>query len=297
LPRRICATIVISEELTSLVWSGLRVGAIGGLLGIAIVLCFRSTRILNLAVGAFYLVGAFMYSGLTGAGIPVGLALVLAAFVGVVAGLVEERVVLRPLRNARPFTKILATLGFAIVISGLIVVIEGKQPVSAPSLVGGGWTLAGTSIAFQGVALVAFAVLTGVSLHLWSTRTATGQATIAISDDDDAAMMLGINVEALRIGSYGLAGGLSALAGVLGIPLFLSDFSSGVPLSLSAFVAAMIGGGLSVIGELAGGIAVGVTVALLMRVFSASFSEMLISLLLIAVVLFAARFPAFQKLQ
>lgn len=285
------------SELSSLLWSGLFTGAVVALLAIAVVLCFRVSRVVNLAIGSAYVVGAFTYADLIGAGVPRVAAFVAVAGAGILFGAAQERLVLRRLRGQAPFTQLISTVGVAILVEGVVILLRGRQPVAAPALVSAEMQIAGTRVTAPQVMLLALAIGAAVGAHLWLMRSATGRAVLATTDDADAAMMLGINIDRLRLLLFGVAGMLGASLGVLAVPLFLVDYAVGLPLSLEAFIAAVLGGGLSPLGALGGGLLVGLVDSFGGRMFTAGMAEVLTASILVVVILLTTRFPAFRALE
>lgn len=272
------------DELPALALTGLATGSVAAALGAAMVVLLRTTRVLNLAVGALYVAGALLLHRATDAGLAVGLAAGLAVVAGAVAAGLAEVVVQRPLREAPAPTQLLATIGVALVVLGGLAVVVGRDPVAAPPVVAGGTTLGSTAVSWTQVLLVLVAVGVGVAGQVWSVRTASGLRAAAVSDDPGAAAALGIDVLRIRLVSSVVMGAVAALVGALAVPLFLLDVNAGIGTSITAFVAAVLGGRRGPLGAVVAGLVVGVVEAYLARVFSTAIAEALTAAALVVVV-------------
>ena len=257
--------------------TGIVVGCGYGIFALGIVLVYKASRIFNFAqceIGAF---GAFIaLCSARGLGFfpkwPLPLAVVLGLVAGTLAGLVSERLVIRPLFNAPRATLLVATAGLALAFASLEALILGANFGNVlPSIGGGskyslfgsssdtnaylyGWTQIATVLALLGAAVGAVAFF----------RTRYGAAVLAVSQDPTAASAVGINVKRISALVWAIAGFLGAVAAIVTlagspfIPGSLSGFYSGTGPLISAFTAAALGGMTSLPGAFAGGLALGV---------------------------------------
>lgn len=244
--------------LTQAVISGLMIGAVYTFLGIGLVLVYRTARILNLAHGeTFAITGVAAALLVSQAGMPLLAAVALAMLAALAFALSLHRFVLRPRAEWPAGTLILITLGAAFVVRGLLILLAGTDPVSFPALfTGTPLRIAGGVIPQQGIALVVlgFGVSAAVAVFLAATRS--GKQLLAAAENPYAAELLGVNVERARLTAYGIGALLSALAGVLLIPLIAVDFQSGLAMTMRGFIAAAISG-MSPIGVIFGGLGLG----------------------------------------
>lgn len=275
-------------------WGGLTIGAVGATLGVAVVVGLRATGVLNLAVGSLYVLGALAFHGLTAAGLGVVVALALSVAGGGAAGLIEEVVVLRPLRREHVSLQMLATIAFAVIVQGALIVTVGRDLVSAPSLITGTHRFGTTFVSWNQVLLVGTAVAVGIGAQVRASWSRAGLRAAAVSDDREAAEMIGIDVDRLRRWQFVAVGALCAFTGVLGVPLILVDVNSGLSLAIAAFVAAVVGGGRRPVGALVGGLAVGVIESFGARMFSNAIAQGITAAVLIVLVVAASRLPAFR---
>lgn len=263
---------------------GLVTGAVYSLMGLGIVLAMRVTRVVNLAQGEFFVVGAFVTSTALAAGVPAALAVLLAVCVTGVLAAGEETLLLRRMPDASQPILLLTTVALAITLQGVQIVLWGRNPRTTGSFVPGDIRIDTVRVDGQSVALIGLAVVVAVALAAFLDRSATGRAMAAVAEDTDAARMTGIDVFRLRLLGLLIAGVVGGLAGALALPLLLVDFSRGLGLALRGFVAA-VAGGTSVIGTLVAGLLLGIAEALAVRYLSSLFSDVIVFGALVVVVI------------
>lgn len=270
--------------------AGITIGAIYSLLGIGIVLAVRVTKVINLAQGEFYVIGAFIMTTLAALGVPLLVAVAAAILVGALVAGAEEVVLLRRMREASQPIRLLTTVGLSILLSGTVLLIWGRNPRTLPSFLDPAMVSIGPlQVTSQGILLVVTTLVAGYGLHLFLERTQMGRAMTATAEDPDGAQMTGLNVSALRLNGIMLAGALGGLAGAFALPLILIDFSMGLPLALRGFVAAVLGG-MTVRGALIGGLVLGALESLVVRYASDLYRDVVVFGVLVAVlVVFSLR--------
>jgi branched-chain amino acid transport system permease protein len=244
---------------------GILQGAIYGLLAVGIVLVYKGVRVFNFAQGEFGTVGAFITFALFDEiGLPYGVAMAGGLVAAIVLGLLMERLVIRPLFDAPRVTMLVATVGFALFVVAVTVIVGKPEPRSLAPIIGGS---AEDLITFLGVAIepqqiLVLIVLAGLAvvLGLFFSRTNLGLAVLAVSQDPLATQIMGISVTNLSRFIWGLAAFLGGLAGILqaGIPgfAFFPGFMTTTTL-VPAFTSAVLGGMTSLPGAFIGGLLVG----------------------------------------
>lgn len=275
--------------------AGVTIGATYALLGIGIVLGIRVTKVVNLAQGEFYVIGAMVATTVVAAGLPVLVALLVAPVLAAVVAGAEEVFLLRRMKGASGPILLLTTVAFAIVLSGTELLVWGRDPRTMQAFVPGGFLEFGiVRIQAQGLLLIGLAVGAGVGLHLFIERTGTGRAMTAVAEDPDGAHMTGLNVSALRLGGLMLAGALGGLAGAVALPLVLVDFTVGLSLALRGFVAAVLGGG-TIRGAMIGGLALGALESVTVRYASDLYRDVVVFAVLVLVILALPRLAKLRR--
>jgi branched-chain amino acid transport system permease protein len=241
--------------------SGVAVGCIYGLIGIGFCVIYNASGIVNFAQGAFVMMGGMIaHSALQRLGLPLVLAAALATILVAGAGIVIERIVVRPLwhRNATMFVMILATLAAQIVVERMTLIIAGDQPRSLPQFSDlPPLRLGGIAVSYQFLWIVAVSLALIGLLDQFFKRTRTGKAMRACAVNREAAALQGINVARMLALSFALSAALGAIAGVLITPTQYTAFNVGVPFAISGFIAAVVGGFGRPLGAFMGGIMLG----------------------------------------
>jgi branched-chain amino acid transport system permease protein len=275
---------------------GLFQGAVYGLLAVGLVLVYKGARIFNFAQGEFGTVAAFVTFALfQQAGLPYGVAVAGGLAAAVVLGLLVERLVIRPLFDAPRITVLVATVGVALLIVAVTVLVAKPEPrVLAPAIPGDPITFAGVALIPQQFLILA--VLAGLAavLALFFSRTHLGLAILATSQDVLATRIVGISVTRISRLIWAMAALLGGVAGILQAPLtiFTPGFMTTTTL-VPAFTAAVLGGMTSLPGAFVGGLLVGaaqnVGIFYLQRAGIPGASELTVFSLLLVVLLVRPR--------
>jgi branched-chain amino acid transport system permease protein len=270
-------------------FSGFMNGATYALLGIGLVLVFRTSRILNLAHGETFTVAAVIVVLLGQQGAPLWLG-VPAAVVGAMALYCAlDRFALQPRRHWPVGTLILVTLGAAFLVRGILILAVGTEPVSFPALfTGPGLRLGGGVIPRQGLALivVGFGLAMGVTYFL--SRTRLGKELTATAENPQVSQLLGINVNKVRAVAYAISAVLGAVSAVLLVPMISIDYQSGLAMTIRGFIAASIAG-MSPGRTVLSGLFLGIFESMVAVVFGALLQDPVIFGLLIAIAVWQSR--------
>lgn len=257
--------------LPQIVLSGFAVGCIYGLIGIGYCVIYNASGIVNFAQGAFVMMGGMIaYSALKTLGLPLPLAALVAILATAAAGVVIERIVVRPLwdRHATMFVMILATLAAQIVVERLALIVGGDQPKTLPQFTDLPPIRIGPLVfSYQFLWIVGVCCLLIVLLGQFFKRTKLGKAMRACAFNREAAALQGINVSQMLSLSFALSAALGAAAGVLITPTQYTAFNVGVPFAISGFIAAILGGFGHPLGAFAGGIMLGIAQSIAIVVF------------------------------
>jgi branched-chain amino acid transport system permease protein len=253
-------------EFAQQIAAGIREGAIYAGLALAIVIIYRSTRVINFAQGEMatfttFVAWSLMNHGLTfWAAFPIVLAL---AFTG---GVAIERIVIRPVEDASVITIVIVTLGLALLLNGLMNLIWGggnqqfRGPFSTRTI-----DVAGVPISVQDIGIVAVSVALVALLALFFRFTKLGLALRASAVNPDSSRLVGVRVGWMLAFGWGLAAVLGAVAGMMVAPVVFLDPNMMQTILLYAFAAAVLGGLDSPLGAVVGGLLLGVTITLLGR--------------------------------
>ena len=241
------------------VLNGLSFGMLLFLLAAGLSLIFGLMRILNLAHGSYYLLGAYVALSVTRATESFLVATLAGVAVVVALGVVMERLFLRRLPHQEELPQALLTFGFLLIIGDVVLWIWGGAPQSLPKPEALAAPVRLGSLIFPSYRLfliVAGAVI-GVVLWLVQERTKIGAMVRAAVDDAEIARATGINVSWLSTVVFALGAALAALGGILAGPVLGMYPGADFEILLLAFVVVIIGGLGSLKGAFVGALLVG----------------------------------------
>ena len=276
------------EQFLQLVVDGFAVGSVYGALALALVLIFRSTGIVNFAQGEMAMFSTFIAWGLLQADVPLGAAIAAALGISFVAGMLIERVIVRPVEGRDPLTLVIVTLGLFILINSAAGWIWGFNNRAFPGLFGDDTiNLAGVRVEVESIGMAGVMLAVVGLVYLLFRFTRIGLAMRAVANNPESSRLAGISVGRTLMVGWGLAALVGALAGALIAPrLFLDvNFMGGV--LIYSFAAATLGGFDSPFGAVIGGWIIGIaeTLAAYYVDFIGADLKILVPLAIIMVVL------------
>ena len=244
--------------------TGLSRAAILFIVASGLSLVFGALRIVNIAHGSFYMVGAFVAATVVATvdGL-IGFVLALLASMLVVAALAAgiEVTALRRLYRSEHLLQLLATFAFLLILADAVQFLWGEQPrrVAQPEPIGGAANLGGIIFPRYSLFLIAIAVLLAVGLWALMNRTGLGRDIRAAVADPQMLGVVGVNVPLLLTIVFALGGALAALGGVLAAPQTTATLGMDVDIIVESFAVVIIGGLGSLPGTAVGALLVGLT--------------------------------------
>jgi len=270
--------------------NGVSIGAVYAIIALGYTMVYGIAKMLNFAHGDVIMVGAYMSYCVTNyLGLPVVVSVVVAVAVCTVLGIVIEGLAYKPLRGVPSLAVLITAIGVSYFLQNAAQLIFGSAPKNFKSIV----TMPPISL-FDGqititgeVIVTIFAsVLIMVGLTLFTSRTRTGKAMRAVSEDRDAAQLMGINVNQTISLTFAIGSALAAIAGVLlcsTVPTLMP--TTGAMPGIRAFTAAVFGGIGSIPGAMLGGILLGIIETFSKAYLSTQFSDAIVFLVLIVILL------------
>jgi branched-chain amino acid transport system permease protein len=248
----------VAEFLQQVV-SGLATGGIYASLALAIVLIYRSTRVINFAQGEMGMFATFIALWLIDSGWPYWWAFVATLALAFVGGVLLERVVIRPVEAAPAVTVVIVTIGLFIAINGLAYWIWGGETRAFPSAFSTrAIRIGGVAFSIQDFGTIGVSLAAVGLLFVFFRFTKTGLAMRAAAVNPDASRLVGIRVGWMLALGWGFASVLGALSGMMVAPLVFLDPNMMRPVLLYALAAAVLGGLESPLGAVVGGLVLGV---------------------------------------
>lgn len=255
---------MMDDFFFSLLLAGISVGAVYALIALGLNLTFWTTKTMNFGQGSLMMLCAMLTVFLSSQGLALALAVFGSLLVVAAFGVFIERWTVRPALHASGGSMgwVVSTLGFGIFLQGVAAKYFGSQAVAFPDVVFSAQdfvTVFGQYVSLQYLVVLAVAVALILALELFVRKTVWGQAVHAVSLDPELALVQGIPVRLLVLGSFMLSSALAGVAGVLIAQIGGTvDPAFGFDLVLLGFVAAVLGGMGSSMGALAGGLLVGI---------------------------------------
>jgi len=275
------------EQIFQFLVTGITVGALYALVGLGFALIYNASDVVNFAQGEFVMLGAMAAIALVAAGWPMALAAIVATALTVVVGLLLERFAIEPARGASVVATIIITIGAAIFLRGVALLLWGKDFHALPPFSGDTpLHLGSATLLPQSLWVLGGAAMLVTLVHLFLNRTLIGKALLACSFNRAAAQLVGINVNVMLRLAYGLAAGLGAIAGILIAPITFSSYEAGIMLGLKGFSAAIVGGIGNPMGAVAGGLLLGVLEALGAGLISSGYKDAIAFVFVLMVLFF-----------
>ncbi len=256
--------IVIFGAVTSAIYAMLAVG---------FTLIFGVARILNLAHGSFYALGAYGAYVLTSiAGLPLLVATPLVVLGVALFGMGVERVLIRPMRKSQ-LAVLMISLAVSLVVEQALFLIFGSEYRNVPSFIDTKYHIGGVDVAGQRLLTLVVAVAAIGALYAFIQRTRLGSAILAISQDPDAAQYMGIPSDRIFGVVMAMSAGLAALAGIMAGPFLSVQPSMHLLPIVKAFAIVVVGGLGSIPGSIVAALMLGYAETLVAYGISTSWTE------------------------
>lgn len=245
----------------SLLSAGISTGSIYALVALGFVTIYKATGVINFAQGDLATLGAYLaFWSVSSLNFSVGLAYAVAIGLMFLVGVALERVTTAPLRGRSVHVVVIATLGAGLAIRAALGIWQTSRPKRLPSPLGIDTVkVFGARIPHQSILIVAVTAVVVIALVLVFERTQFGRQLRALATDIDAAKLQGIRVGQMSMISFGIAGALAGLGGVLFAPVVSVNLNLGFVAMLNGFAAAILGGFGRIGGVVVGALLIGVS--------------------------------------
>jgi branched-chain amino acid transport system permease protein len=267
------------------IFSGIVVGCLYALAGMGLVIIFKVSEIVNFSQGDMTTVVMFVaYTLLVGLGVHPVWCLFIVMLFSIGLGLLIERGVVRYLYKKETLDIVIATLGIGLVINGICGWIWGFNVKNLPTLLReGGFGVGSMYFGYNDLSIVGIAAFLMVAFYLFFEKSRFGMIMRATCSNRQSARLMGVNISAVYAISWGIAGLLSAVAGLLISPITYLDIHSLGSFMIKAFAALVLGGFKSIFGVVVGGLVLGVTSNILAAYVSTELKSTYIFVLMILI--------------
>jgi branched-chain amino acid transport system permease protein len=245
-------------DFLQLAFAGLSVGAVYALVAVGFVAIFTVSEVINLAQGEFAALSGLVAISAVASGVALAAAVALALATVAVVAVLMERLTIAPVKRMTTLTSIILTLGVSTALKALMLLVWGPDSRGLPSFPGRDLVVAGVSIRAQELWILGVTAVVAVALVWFYERTGWGKALRACAEQPTAARLVGISLARASMLSFLIAGLTGAIAGVVASPIYFSSWESGLAVGLKGFVAATLGGLVSIRGALFGGLSLGI---------------------------------------
>jgi branched-chain amino acid transport system permease protein len=268
--------------------NGLIIGNIYALVAVGLALIFGVANLINFAHGSVYMVGAYLgWVGITFLHTSLPVTILIVVIGSALLGLAIERVGLRPLRGSSRIAPLLATIGISFVLDQVVQILFTPDPRALPSAlpawripVGHG-TIGALDLLIAGIGLASAALL-----YSFLRFTRLGWAVRATAQDRDAALQMGVNVDAVNQTVFAIASALGGLSGLL-VGMYFNDIYPAMAFqaTLKGFTASLIGGVGNVPGAVVGSLVLGLIESYGVAILGSSYRDLFAYVILIAFLL------------
>ncbi len=251
------------EQLLQQVINGISLGSIYALIALGYTMVYGIIKLINFAHGDVYMVGAYVgYFCMTTLQLGFVPSLLIAMIVCTLLGITIEKIAYKPLRNSTRIAVLITAIGISLFLQyGMMFFVTAKvrtYPVME-GFMAERFHFGSIVITMQQVLILVITLVLMVALQLIVKRTKTGKAMRAVSQDSDAAQLMGINVNSTISFTFAIGSALAGAAGIM-VGIYYNSINPlmGSMPGLKAFIAAVLGGIGIIPGAMIGGYLIGI---------------------------------------
>lgn len=240
--------------------TGIAMGFIYSLVATEYTLIYNATGLVNFAHESFIVLGAYLFGGtfVRALGLPFWLAILLTIVCMAVFGIIVSMIVLNPLRNLQFITyAMFGTMMLSRILTEVARLAWGPIPFAVPGFLRSSIKIGSTFMPSSYIYIIAVSIVIVTGLQVFFKMTKMGKAMICVSQNKDAAALMGINVTRSINMTVAISAVLCGIIGILATPLFNISTGMAASAALKGFCAGVIGGFGSYPGAIIGGILIG----------------------------------------
>lgn len=274
----------MGADVMQLIFSGLAVGGIYALIAVGFVTIYNVNGMINFAQGEFVMVGGMVAASMVSGGSPLWVAALTGIAMSAIIGAIIHRVILYPARFSTEVVLIIITIGVSTTLRGIALLIWGSTPKTLPPILEGKpVAVLNAVIPRQDFFIVGIAMILMIVLFIFFNKTMLGSALRASMMNREVSRLMGISPKLMGMLSFILGALLAGVVGVIVTPISLATYNMGLMIGLKGFVAAVIGGLVSVPGAVIGGVLLGVFESLGAGLISSGYKDAIAFIILLIV--------------
>jgi branched-chain amino acid transport system permease protein len=256
------------------VFNGIMLGSTYAIVALGLTLVFGILNVPNFAHGHLYMLGAYVaFFLMTLFGFGFWTALICSMVVLAAIGMLIERVVYRPLRDKPHINSFISAVGALMILETSVIVFWGPQgrrmPNPYPDIV----DLFGITMSHQRILVILAAIVMIALLQLFIKKTTQGTTIEAVAQNQEGAMLVGVNVNWVSSLTFAISTATAAAAACLVAPIFMISPTMGALLGMKAFIIVILGGLGSIPGAILGGYILGILEAIGGGYLSAAYKD------------------------
>lgn len=268
--------------------NGLSVGSIYAVIALGYTMVYGIIKLINFAHGEIMMMGAyFAFITVFATGLPFYMVLIVSMVLAAILGVTIESLAYKPLRKAPRISALITAIGMSLFLQNLALVIFRADPKIMPAIIPKRPIMIGPlQIGTVTITTIALSLFFMVLLDFFVKRTKPGKSMRAVSEDKEASILMGINVNKTISITFAIGSALGALGGVLYSVAYTQVYPTmGVMPGLKAFVAAVLGGIGLIPGAMLGGFVIGMIETIAKAYISSQWSDAIVFGILIIVLL------------
>lgn len=266
--------------------NGLNAGSIYALVAIGYTMVYGILKLINFAHGEIMMFGAyFAFIAASYFGFPSVLVIIFSVAVTALLGFLVEFIAYRPLRSAPRLSMLITAIGVSMFLQNAALLIFGADPIVMPKIFPSMiFSVGGIEISSVTLITIGLSVVSMILLQLFIKNTRQGRAMRAVSENQDAAVLMGIDVNWTISLTFIIGSALGALGGILYSTAYVTIMPTmGTMPGLKAFIAAVLGGIGSIPGAMLGGFIIGMIETLTKAYISTTWADAIVFSILIIV--------------
>lgn len=268
--------------------NGISLGSVYAIIALGYTMVYGIAKMLNFAHGDVIMIGAYIiFFMIYKFNLPILLSIIISILICLLLGIIIERLAYKPLRKASSLSVLITAIGVSYLLQNLAQLFWTSSNKIFPNIISNGsFSFGSISISYLTIITILVCLLIMLVLTLFVNKTKIGMAMRAVSEDKDAARLMGINVDRTISITFAIGSGLAAIASALFCAAYPAVYPTlGSMPGIKAFTAAVFGGIGSIPGALVGGIMLGIIETLSKAYISTQLSDAIVFAILIIVLL------------